>query len=617
MTGEALAVFAILGITVALFLSDRLRLDLVALMALLSLTLTGLITSAEAMAGFSDPVVLAVAGLFVVGEGLQQTGVARRLGQWLTRVGGKSEARQIAVMMPLVAMLSALMSSTGTVAVFLPVVISVAWTLGISPSRLLLPLATASLLGGMLTLIGTPPNLIVSNELVSQGLPPFGFFAFTPLGLVALGAGVGFMALVGRAVLPADDRSRPGGRLEAPSSLPAIDLTADYQLPGSLFRLRVRRNSPLAQRTVGEARIRSRYGVNVLTLDRDDEKKGKTRHFESVGPDMVLKPSDRLLVQGESQEVSRMVQEENLAVVPVIESRGELFSEELGMAEALLTPRSRLIGKTLEGSRFRDRYGVNVISMRRMGERLIKDQELSALPLRFGDTLLVQGEWRRIELLREEKGDFVVVGLPQQFMEKELPLKRAGRALTVVSAMLVLLTFGLLPVETSVLLAAVAMVLAGCLRMEDAYHSINWQSLVLIAGMLPMATALQKTGGIGFVADSLVALVGGLGPVALLSGIFLLTSLFSQFVSNTATTVLLAPIAFQSAVQMNVAPEPLLMAVAVAASTSFATPIASPVNTLVLGPGGYRFVDFVKVGVPLQMIVWIVSLILLPLLFPF
>lgn len=613
MTSDTLLVFAILGAVILLFLSERFRLDLVALMAVLALTLTGLLTPAEALAGFSDPTVLIIAGLFVVGGGLLQTGVAAALGARISRLAGTNPVTLLAVIMVTVAVLSAFMSSTGTAAIFLPVVVSLAWNARLSPSKLLIPLAIASLIGGMLTLIGTPPNIVVSSYLAEQGLAPFGFFQFTPVGLVMLALGLGFMILVGQRLLP-ERGQRPAGEAGAEDAPSVNDLIAAYGLADEFFRLRVRRNSLLIGQRLAQANLGAHYGVIVLDVQSWPPDEPLPTPPRPTTPDTYIDEHDILRVQGHAQDIARLTREQSLTIRPSEEMGGRYLSGELGVVEVLLTPRSRLNGQTVVEAHFREKYGVNVLGLMRRGEPL--DGSINATRLRFGDALLVQGTWQQIELLRSERRDFVIVGQPQEMIEMRTASGKAPLALLIMLGMLLVMTLGLLPTVTAVLLAAVLMVGSGCLSMEDAYANMNWESVVLIAGMLPIATALQKTGGVDVIAQGLTASLGDIGPLALMAGLFLLTSLFSQFISNTATTVLVAPIAFQAAAALGLSPYPILMTVAVAASTAFATPIASPVNTLVLGPGAYRFGDFARVGLPLQFLILLATLLIVPLLFP-
>jgi di/tricarboxylate transporter len=621
MTVDMLIVFGLLVIIIILFVSDRLRLDLVAMMGLLALMLLDILTPQEALAGFADPVVLIIAGLFVVGGALVQTGVADRMGTWLGRIAGTNEMSLIIIIMAVAALLSGFMSSTGTTAVLLPIVVSLARDARISPSKLLIPLALASLLGGLLTLIGTPPNIVVSNQLVSEGLAPFGFFSFTPIGLIMLVIGVVFMALVGRFLLP--DRQREEITFDEEESKDAgangdaisiKDLAQTYQLPGHLFRMRIRRSSPLLGRTLAEADLHKRYNVTVLQIQSRADKYSLPGPPQPVTADTLLEAFDILHVQGSPQNVRRLARELDFTIT-ADESDGQAIVQEMGMVEVLLTQRSRLIGRTLAQVNFRAKYGLTVLGIRRMGDLL--EGRIIDVPLQFGDMLLVEGTWDRVRVLRRDSRDFIVVGQPAEMAEAERPVRLGPVAIAIMLGMLLLMTFEIVPTVTAVLLAAAALVLTGCLTMEDAYRNINWESVVLIAGMLPMATALQKTGGMAYIADGLTASFGEMGPVAVMAGLFVLTAVFSQFISNTATAVLVAPIAFQTAASLGIAPQPLLMAVAVAASTSFATPVATPVNTLVLGPGGYRFADYAKVGISLQLIMLVATLLFVPLLFPF
>jgi di/tricarboxylate transporter len=610
---DVVLVFVILTATILLFASDWLRLDLVAVMALLSLLLTGILTAEEAIAGFSDPIVLIIAGLFIVSGGLFQTGVADRLGALLGKAAGSSEARHILVIMVATALLSGFMSSTGTVAVMLPVVVSLGWRSGISPSRLLIPLSFASLLGGMLTLIGTPPNIVVSNQLRMQGLAPFNFFDFSPPGMVVLATGLAFMLTVGRRLLPARaaaSRKEPGGR----QALTLGELAEAYKLHGFLFQLRVGETSPLGGRSLVEADIRRRYRVNILGIVSAGLQSRQSVPSRSLEPGTRLEAGDTLLVHGDRAFIGPFASEEGLEIVDFEPGQRVFLPVNLGLVEVLLPPRSRLLGQTLRRLRFRDRYRATVVSIYRPPAALITD--IADVALRFGDTLLIKAPWEHIELLRQEGRDFVVIAEQEETESLRRLRPRAFVALGIMLFMLILMTLEVLATVTAVLLGAVLMVLTKCLNVEDAYRSINWQSVVLIAAVLPMATALEKTGGMQLIVDGLMGLLGGSGPMAFMAGLFILTSAMSQVISNTATSVLLAPIAFQSALVLGVSPYAFLMTVAIAASTAFATPIASPVNTLVLGPGAYRFTDFMKVGIILQGLVLFVTLLVVPVFFP-
>lgn len=609
MTGDMLLVFALLLATIALFISDRLRMDVVAIILIIALMLTGLLSPAEALAGFGDPLVILIAALFVVGEGLFRTGVAFSVGNWLVGMAGTSELRLLVLLMLVVAVLSAFMSNTGAVAIFIPVALNLANRAGIAPSRLLLPMAYAGSIGGMLTLIGTPPNLVVTTELSRAGLEPFNFFSFTPIGLLILAMAIIFILTLGAVLLPSEARESGG---QTPDRLSLSDLVQAYGIDDRFHMLKLGPDSPLIGTTVGQALLRTRFGVTVIALERNE--RGKPIAVP-VMIDTDYRSGDVLFMTGSEAAVAALIESvAGLRRVPIEERHLATVKEEVGLAEVLLAPRSELNGHTIREVRFREDYGLSVLGILRKGRPL--REGLLDTRLEFGDSLLVGGGWRQIELLQRNLNNFIVLTLPREMDEVAPYRERAPWALGIVAIMLVLMTFSLVPTVTAVLLAGLAMVLARCVTMEEAYKAVNWQSVVLIAGMLPMATALDKTGALKLIVDGLVDSLGDLGPIALMGGLFLLTTVFSQFISNTATAVLVAPIALGAATGLGVSPYPLLMTVALGASTAFSTPMASPVNTLVIGPGGYKFVDFLKLGIPLQLLAMAITLICVPLLFP-
>ncbi len=615
-------VLFILAAAILLFITEWVRVDIVALSVVVALMLTGLLTTTEALAGFSNPAVLSVAALFVVGGAVLQTGLADMIGRRILVIAGESEARLVAVIMIAVALLSAVISSTGTVAVLLPAIISLAQRRKISPSHLLMPLSFGALLGGSTTLIGTPPNLIVSDLLHQSGLQPFGFFDYTPIGLLLLGSGIAFMLSVGRRLLPDRKPHKALQRVETPQ-----ELVAHYRLPDNLFRLRVRRESALVGQTVAESALRQRFSLTLLEILRPTESHpltavrdllNRSDGFESIRPSATteLKAGDVLIVQGAGNDVGAGAAFWNLALQPVgaQEDESVLVTEEIGLAEVLLRPRSSLVSKTLVEVNFGQRFHLTVLGINRPGVDTLLD--LKTTPLRFGDILLVQGAWKNILALREYPTDFVVMGQPEQMVGAPHRAK-AGLALLIMAGMLVLLVTNTLPVTTASLLAALAVVLTGCLSMDEAYASIDWKSLVLIASMLPMSLAMERVALVDIVTRVLVDGLGSLGPLAVLGGLFLLTSAFTQVLSNTATTVLIAPIALAAAQALAVRPFAFMMAVAIAASMGMASPVASPVNTLVMGAGAYRFGDYLKVGGPLILLIIVISMVALPLLWPF
>ncbi|WP_027855426.1 SLC13 family permease [Marinobacterium litorale] len=606
MTGEMGFVFALLGVTVALFISDKLRMDLVALMVVTVLAVSGIVTPAEAVSGFGNSTVIMIAALFVVGEGLFRTGVAAAAGNWLYRVGGGSETRLMLFLLPVVALLSAFMSSTGAVALLIPVVLSMARRSGLQPARLMMPLAFAALIGGMLTLIGTPPNIVVSNALKSAGLEPFGFFEFTPIGAAVLLVGCAYLILVGRRLLPAGEPSAM-----ADDEIDVEGLMDRYGVSGQLHKLVVQPFSPLAHRTAVEASLRSEHRVTLIGIRRSETL------LSSVIPVLSntrIEVRDELWVYGQEADINRLCDSHRLTHDGSPEAEMARMRKEFGVAEVMLPPETPLGGHTIREGAFRERYGLSVIGVRRRHEALPADYRETRLE--GGDTLLLAGGWEQIRALEGRRG-LILLDTPLELGEIPSHGERAPLALMILAAMLVCMTAGWLPALPTILLASLAMILTGCVSLTEALRSLNATSLILIAGMLPLALAMEKSGALGYVVEHLVAVLGGASPLVLSTGLFLLTSLLSQFISNTATTVLIAPIALTTAQLLGVNPEPLMMTVAIAASTAFATPIASPVNTLVLAPGNYRFSDFAKVGIPLQLLALGITLVLTPILFPF
>lgn len=606
MSWEIWFVYALIATAIVLFLSGRVRLDLTAALVILALAVSGVIEPAEAVAGFGDPLVVMIAGLFVIGEGLRRTGVAARIGQRIAELGRGDEANLILLLMPAVAVLSAFMSSTGVVAIFIPVALSMAREAGVSARRLLLPLSFASLIGGMLTLIGTPPNIAVSRALVDAGLPAFGFFDFTPIGVTVLAAGVIYMLTLGRRLLPAADATEAIG-----SERSLRDMAAAYGLQEGLHRLRVRPGSPLAGKTLSEVGMRRNFCITVIAAERHG---GLLSALKPVLIETRLRAGDVLIAVAPAEAVAAHAEGLGLANLGFPEGLRRRLQGQFGLAEALVVPGSPLVGRTIRENELRRRQGLTVLSVRRGGTPLALDFDRTRL--QDGDMLLLAGPWDALDKLASPRRDLVLLELPREVAERTWHPDQAPWAILVTLGMLLLITFQVTSNLVAVMLAAFAMIATRCVRMEEAYQAMSWQSLVLIAGMLPLARALEVTGGSRLIVDSLAEAFQDLGPRAVLAGLFVLTSAFSQFISNTATTVLIAPIALGLALDMGYAPAPFLMTVAIAASTAFATPVASPVNTLILGPGGYRFTDFVRIGVPLQALALVITVALVPVVFP-
>ncbi len=608
MNGDLLLVLGLLGICVGLFIVNRPRMDVVALLAMVALPLSGVLTIDEALAGFSDPSVLLIAALFVLGDGLVRTGIAYRLGDWLMRRAGSSESRLLILLMLAVAGLGSVMSSTGVVAIFIPVTLGIAARMQLSPSRLMMPLAFAGLISGMLTLVATPPNMVVHSELHRAGLDGFAFFDFAPIGLAILLLGIGYMLLARRWLGGNDRHEQPRPRLTL------ADLAQAYCLGERERRLRVKPGSILGDRVLDELELRKQYGINVIAIER--QHRFRKLLLVATGNTELL-VGDVLLVDLASPAIGLLGAFDELGLEPLQLSRSYYadHSHELGLAEVALPPDSSLPGKTIQQLGFRSHHKLNVVGLRRNHEALrglLVDEKLKP-----ADTLLVAGSWKHIHRLQGLSRDFLVLSLPAEVDDVAPAARRAPLALFSLAAMVALMVSGLVPNVLAALIGCLLMGLFRCIDMDSAYKAIHWQSLILIVGMLPFAQALQKTGGIALATGGLIGLLGDAGPYALLACLFVLTAVIGLFISNTATAVLMAPIALSVAEQLGASPYPFAMIVALAASAAFMTPVSSPVNTLVLNPGHYRFTDFVRIGVPFTLLVMLVSLLLVPLLFPF
>ncbi len=622
MTIEMWITIFILSGAILLFVTEWLQVDLVALGVVISLMLTKILTPEEALAGFSSPIVITVAALFIVGGAVMETGLADTISQKIIKFAGKSSFKLLILIMGTVALLSGFISDTGTVAIMAPAIISISRKRNINPSKLLIPLSFGSLLGGAMTLIGTPPNIVVSDLLKENGFSAFQFFDFTPIGLTLLISGILFLGSTSRWLLPDHKSKIELQRVDSPEELVQV-----YKLPQDLYRLRVRIQSQLIGKTIQQIDLRGTYEVTVLEILRSREVRSRSRGPEILlnlledeslsikpSPETLIQANDILVCQGKINDISHAAASLQLGLQPAeAEDQKALVNNEVGVAEILLPPRSRLIGKTLVSAHFGRLYQLTVLGINRPG--INGNLSLKETELQFGDILFVQGAWKNIHALTNQRRDFVVVGQPEAIKGSPMRSKMILSAL-ILAGMLILLVTNWLPLATTALLAAFLMVISGCLKMKDAYNSVDWRSIILIAGMLPMATALQKTGLVQVGTDWMASTLGGLGDLPTLAALFLITSLFTQVISNTATTVLIAPIAFSLAIRLGYQPQAFLMLVAIAASTAFASPVASPVNTLVMGSGNYRFSDYLKVGIPLIFISMAITIFLLPLLWP-
>ncbi len=603
----------VLAVSVILFATGRIRSDIVALAALTVLMLFGVLTPEEALSGFSSSVVIMMIGLFVVGGAILQTGIAKAASQRIMKLSKGNDTLMFLLVMLTTAFIGAFVSNTGTVALLMPIIVSMASESGKSPSRLLMPLAFASSIGGMLTLIGTPPNLVIQDVLVSNGYEPLSFFSFFPVGMVSIV--VGILVLLPLSKIFLDGKSDESGKKKKKHK--SLDrLISEYNLKDYLSVYKVTASSSANGRSVAELDVRNRFGLSILEI-RSEKKStgGLLRNVKQkvASAKSVLKTGDILYLTGDNDNIKAFASKYALEKLP----SNDLDFYDIGIAEIVLMPQSHLVNTMMKDSSLREKYNLNVLGIRRSGDYIIND--LANEKLRIGDVLLVQGSWQNISQL-DTNEDWVVMGQPSEQQGTVLLDYKAPLAAIIMLMMICMMVFDFIPVNnvTAIMIAGLLMVLTGCLRNVDAaYKTIKWESVVLIAAMMPMSIALQKTGTSEMISNALVEWLRSSGPIALLAGLYFTTSLMTMFISNTATAVLMAPIALSAAQQIGVSPYPFLFAVTLGASMCFASPFSTPPNALVMKAGNYTFMDYVKVGLPLQIIMGLVMIFVLPYIFPF
>ncbi|MCL2405447.1 MAG: SLC13 family permease [Defluviitaleaceae bacterium] len=618
MLGEMELVFIILLVTTICFAIPKFRSDLVSLCSLLALFLTGVITVPEALAGFSSTVVVMLAVLFIVGEGISQTGLAAKAGNLLVRLTGNSEFKLLLFVQLLVAILGSFISNTGTVAILMPVVVSLSMKLNIHPGKLLMPLAFGASMGGTLTLIGTAPNLLARDALINHGFDGLSFFDFTPVGLVILFTGIVYMWFVGRKLL---DKPPYEGKSRVADTINVSELLRQYRIDENLHYVQVPAGHAIAGKTLKELMWPSKHNITVLKIRK--KATPKTLSFLSgtgftqtlAEPGYMLEAEDILLLYADTAPLQEFLKDVGLESISRDLVEG-LHIQDENIAEVILTPQSNLINQSLKDIHFRDKYGLTVLSIkpRNRSAKLpsVQDQ------FQYGDAILVYGKWKDLDLLAKEKSDLVVICRETTDPETAFKPIRAVLSGAVLLLMIVMLVFEWVPAVITILIAGLLMILTRSVRSTDqAYRAVNWNIVILIACMLPMATALENTGGVAFMADGITSALGGAGPIAVMAGLYVMTSIFGVFISNTATAVLFLPVAVLAAGEVGVSPLPFVMAVTYAASMSFSTPVSTPPNAMVMVAGKYSFLDYMKVGIPLQLIVGIVIMLVLPLVFPF
>lgn len=612
----------VLLLTGGFFVWGKFRADVVTLMALMTLALFGILTPREVIAGFSNPIVLMLAGLFIISGAINQTGLAKTISTYLLAFAGKNQMKLFVFTLLTVAFFSSFMSNYGTVALLLPIIVSLAREANLSTRRFLIPLAFASSMGGMMTLIGAPPNLIVNDALIKNQLNGLGFFTVLPVGLILLAIGILYLWFRSK-ILEKEEKRNPfeNGRAKSP-----LELVKEYQLAENLFRLKLSKTSPILQIPLKELGITQRYNISIVEVRSYYYTTGKFLKSSSnylADGETILREDDWIYVEGCFEDVKHFAEENQLSFIDTsdMENRAPEFTDkmkfdEIGIAEAVVLSSSKWVNKLIKETNLRKRYHINILGIKRKDEYFLN--QVQNEKIQSGDSLLIQGSWTNMDELGMEEPDLIIVGQPAQEANKVVLKHKASIAAIILIGMVVCMTLKILPAVISIMTASVLMIITGCFRnVETAYNSIRWQNVVFFAAMLPMATAMEKTGAMSVISNAIVHTFGNLGPYAVLAALYIITSLFTLFVSNTATVIIFAPIAIQTALTLGVSPYPLAIGVATAGTMCLASPYATPSNSLVMSSGRYGFSDYFRVGLPLQFIYLLVMLAVLPLFYPF
>ena len=601
-----IAVLTLAGAAV-LLVTNWIRGDLVAVLVMLTLMLTGVLEPGDALSGLSSPVVVIIASMFVISEAIVHTGLAQRMGEAIIDRGGTSEVRLLVLLMTGSALVGSFMSSTATAAIFIPITLAVAEKAGLNHRRLLIPLAAAALISGMMTLVATTPNIVINNALRSRGMEPLSFFSFTPFGILVLALAIAFIVFAGRHLL-SGGQGAVGRRRERSIG----EILQGYDIRQRVGVLRVTPGSGLIDRSVARMQLGARHRINLIALHTVAD---SGRAFVPARPETVFLANDILVVIAEHEALDRFaetfgLERMELQVDPALERE---FFQVVGVGEVMLTPESNLIGKSVREIGFHSRFRCQVLAIRRKGATLTTG--FADEPLRFGDVLLACGAWEDILQLRDHRDQYILLNLPQDYHEVIPARSRGPLAVIILAAMVGLLVFDLLPTVTAVLVATAALILTRCVNVDSCYRVIDWQTVLIIAGMLPLALALERTGAITLVTDRLLELFAGVGPMGVLAVLFLVTVAIGLFLSNTPTAVLVAPMAVEIGLKMGIPPQACAMTVAIACSAAFISPLGSPVNMIVREPGGYTFMDYARVGVPLVALSLVATLVLVRLIY--
>ena len=599
---EILVTLITFAVASFLLVTNYIKGDQVAILIILVLMISGVLSIPEALSGFSNPVVVIITSMFIISEAIVYTGIAQRLGEKIIEHGGTSETKLMIMLMVAACSVGSFMSSTATVAIFVPVTIAVAHKANLNHRRLLMPLAVGALVSGMMTLVATSSNIVVNNALQAQGLEKLAFFSFTPIGISVLTVSVLFMIIIGRRLL--DKRTTIPQKMEGRS---IRDLIQHYNMAQDIYLLSVPPESEMVNRAFINLQLRKNYHVKLIGLQTGGNGK---KVMKAISPETIIKAGDVLIIVSRPERIENFINAFNLnnLTASIDITSNKKFLQVVGAAEVMLTPDSNLIGKSVKQISFQSLFRCMVLGIRRKGETI--SENITDLPLQFGDVLLVSGAWENIMKLKDFRDQYLLLTLPHDYHEVVPAGKKASITIFTLLLMVALMIFHILPNVIAILGAAAALVLFRCVNADTYYKTIDWKTVILIAGILPLALALQKTGVSALVSDFMLQSFGGINPLLVLTGIFLVTVFTSLFISNTPAAVLVAPIAVDIAVKLNISPQACAMVVAIACSAVFISPVGSPVNMVVREPGGYRFIDYMKIGTPLLFLSMVIAILL-------
>lgn len=606
----------ILIVTIGLFVWGKFTPDIVALISMISLFLTGILDSTETLSGFSNPTVIMIAALFIIGEGIAQTGWTAMAGKKFVEWAGKSVPKLLVIITLGAGVLSGFVSNTGTVATLMPLTISSAWSIGTLPSKMLMPVAFGSNTGGLLTLTGTPPNIIASNALIDSGFEGFSFFEFGLIGLPLLIIAIIYFRYIGYRLLPKNKTNNKPVDIESTLH----NWIEAYQIDNGYYRLRIRLLSPLIDTKIEDWQFERHYNVSIIRIKRRHPNvlKGINSFEEFPDPSTELGYHDILTIKGDTEAINKLMITFRLGLLPLEpitdELKNNLINQEVGMTEVIVNPNSILVGRKYKLGDYFKRLGIQLLAASRNNKPLL-DKEIT---VKAGDAFLIRSTWESIDDLKKQHENLVICGSPEGMAKNVESLNtKSFIALGSLLLMIVFMVFKIVPGAIAALISAGIILLTGCVPIAKAYKGISWTSVVMIAAMIPMGIALQKTGTAQVIANGLVTYLGAIHPICLLGGVFLLTTIFSQVINNSATAVLMAPIAILAASSLSLSPEPFMIVVAISASTAFLTPIGTTTNAMVMTAGGYKFMNYLRVGAPLLLLFFIISLILVPIIWPF